>query len=57
MYYLFTKMISYTTYCFLTLKYIFSTEIIHIHSEKNFYEAKKKKPYLPKALPSRDHHC
>ena len=53
MYNLFTKMISYTTYCFLTLKYIFSTEIIHIHSEKNFNEAKKKnhpKPYHPEII-------
>lgn len=50
MYNLFIKMILYATYCFLTLKYIFSTETIHIYCEKSFNEAKKKnhpKPYHP----------
>ena len=46
-------MILYTTYCFLTLKYIFSTETIHIYCEKSFNEAKKKnhpKPYHPEII-------
>ena len=53
MYNLFIKMILYTTYCFLTLKYIFSTETIHIYCEKSFNEAKKKnhpKPYHPEII-------